>query len=73
MRRSPMSRKRRCWGNLVAGNSVAKLGPIGAEMKRLAADSAYIDSVLADGAGRAEQLAAETMTSVKDIIGFIHR
>src|SRR5712675_2273314 len=29
--------------------SVAKLGPVGAEMKRLVQDSAYIDSVLADG------------------------
>src|SRR6202051_4533103 len=33
--------------------AVAKLGPIGAEMKRLVADAAYIDSVLADGAARA--------------------
>src|SRR2546425_2948542 len=33
--------------------SVAKLGPIGAEMKRLVADAAHIDSVLADGAARA--------------------
>ena len=31
--------------------AVAKLGPINAEMKRLVADPAYIDSVLADGAG----------------------
>src|SRR6202790_4065357 len=44
--------------------AVAKLGPIGAEMKRLVADTAYIDSVLADGATRAQQLAAETMKSV---------
>src|SRR5260370_1068777 len=53
--------------------SVAKLGPIGAEMKRLVADAAYIDSVLADGAARASSLAEQTMKSVKDIIGFIHR
>ena len=39
--------------------------------ERLSADTAYIDSVLADGAVRAEQLAADTMGSVKDIIGFI--
>jgi tryptophanyl-tRNA synthetase len=55
----------------LADLAVAKLGPIGTEMKRLAADAAYIDSVLADGAVRAGQLAAETMGSVKDIIGFI--
>ncbi len=53
--------------------SVAKLGPIGAEMKRLVADAAYIDSVLAGGAARAALLAEQTMKSVKDIIGFIHR
>src|ERR1700726_3529150 len=52
--------------------AVAKLGPIGAEMKRLVADAAYIDSVLADGAARATVLADQTMKSVKDIIGFIH-
>jgi tryptophanyl-tRNA synthetase len=53
--------------------AVAKLGPIGTEMKRLVADPAYIDSVLADGAGRAQVLAAETMKAVKDIVGFVRR
>jgi tryptophanyl-tRNA synthetase len=53
--------------------SVAKLGPIGAEMKRLVADVAYIDAVLADGAARAQLQAAETMKAVKDIVGFIRR
>jgi len=56
----------------LADLSVAKLGPIGAEMKRLVGDAAHIDSVLADGAARAGKIAAETMKSVKDIIGFIH-
>jgi tryptophanyl-tRNA synthetase len=51
--------------------SVAKLGPIGAEMKKLVQDPAYIDKVLADGAERARVIADETMTAVKDIIGFI--
>jgi tryptophanyl-tRNA synthetase len=51
--------------------AVAKLGPIGAEMKRLVQDPAYIDSVLADGAVRARILAAETIKAVKDIVGFI--
>jgi tryptophanyl-tRNA synthetase len=53
--------------------AVAKLGPIGGEMKRLVADPAYIDSVLAGGAERAQALAAETMKSVKDIVGFVRR
>jgi tryptophanyl-tRNA synthetase len=51
--------------------AVAKLGPIGAEMKRLMQDTAYIDSVLADGTARARSLAAETIKAVKDIVGFI--
>ncbi len=53
--------------------AVAKLGPINAEMKRLVADPVYIDSVLGDGAARAQALAAETMKAVKDIVGFVRR
>jgi tryptophanyl-tRNA synthetase len=53
--------------------SVAKLSPIAAEMKRLTRDPAYIDSVLAAGAARAEVIAAETMNAVKDILGFVRR
>ena len=53
--------------------SVAKLGPIGGEMKRLVADHSYIDHVLADGSERAGALARHTMNSVKDIVGFIRR
>ena len=45
----------------------------GEEMKRLVADTSYIDAVLADGASRAQVLAAETMKPVKDIVGFIRR
>src|SRR5512134_3627727 len=52
--------------------AVAKLGPIGAEMKKLVNDTAYIDSVLADGSQRARVFAAETMKSVGDIVGFVH-
>jgi tryptophanyl-tRNA synthetase len=57
----------------LADLAVAKLGPIGAEMKRLTGDPAYVDSVLADGAARAQAIAAETMKNVKDIVGFIRR
>jgi tryptophanyl-tRNA synthetase len=52
---------------------VGKLAPLNAEMRRLIADPAYIDQVLADGAVRAQGLAAETMRAVKDIVGFEHR
>ncbi len=53
--------------------AVAKLGPIGAEMKRLVADPASIDAILADGSERAGVIARETMVSVKDILGFVRR
>ncbi len=51
--------------------AVAKLGPIGAEMKRLVQDPAYIDAVLADGSQRAQLVAGETMKAVKDIVGLV--
>jgi tryptophanyl-tRNA synthetase len=53
--------------------AVTKLGPINAEMKRLLTDPAHIDSVLGEGAVRAQALAAETMRAVKDIVGLVHR
>jgi len=53
--------------------SVAKLGPIGGEMKRLVADPASIDAILVDGAERAGVIARETMNAVKDIVGFVRR
>jgi tryptophanyl-tRNA synthetase len=51
--------------------AVARLGPIGAEMKRLTQDPVHIDHVLADGAARARVIAADTMKAVKDIVGFV--
>lgn len=51
--------------------AVARLSPITAEMSRLCADAAYIDSVLRDGAGRARELAAPIMKDVKEIVGFV--
>jgi tryptophanyl-tRNA synthetase len=51
--------------------AVAKLGPIGAEMKRLKDDPAFIDGVLVEGAGRARAVAAKNMACVKDILGFV--
>ncbi|HWW48342.1 MAG TPA: tryptophan--tRNA ligase [Xanthobacteraceae bacterium] len=53
--------------------AVAKLGPIAAETKRLTNDPAYVDSVLSDGAERANAIASETITAVKDIVGFIRK
>src|SRR3954465_15077487 len=59
--------------NALVELTVAKLSPINAEMRRLVADPAQIDAVLADGSARAQVLAAETMKAVKDIIGFVRR
>ena len=53
--------------------AVSKLGPITAEMKRLAQDQAYVDSVLIDGGERANVIAEETIRAVKDIVGFIRK
>jgi tryptophanyl-tRNA synthetase len=53
--------------------AVAKLSPITAEMKRLMGDVGYIDTVLGEGAGRAQAIAAQTMRQVKDIVGLVHR
>jgi tryptophanyl-tRNA synthetase len=52
---------------------VAKLAPIASEMKRLVADPSHVDSILIDGAERAEAIAAETMKAAKDIVGFIRK
>jgi tryptophanyl-tRNA synthetase len=57
----------------LADLAVAKLSPITAEMKRIVADAAYIDAVLADGSARAQKIAADTMRPVKDIVGLIRR
>jgi tryptophanyl-tRNA synthetase len=51
--------------------AVAKLAPISAEMTRLKSDPAYIDSILADGAARAEAIAKPVMNGVKDIVGLL--
>jgi tryptophanyl-tRNA synthetase len=52
---------------------IEKLSPVTAEMRRIKDDFGFIDSVLADGAARAQLLAAETMKAVKDIVGFVRR
>jgi len=52
---------------------VTKLAPIASEMKRLVADPGHVDSILVDGADRARAIAAETMKSVTDIVGFVRK
>ena len=55
----------------LADLTVAKISPVGAEMKRLLADHAHIDGVLADGSDRARAIAAPVMRTVKDIVGLL--
>lgn len=50
---------------------VAKLGPIGGEMRRLVADPAEMDRILANGAARARAIAAPIYRETKKIVGFI--
>jgi tryptophanyl-tRNA synthetase len=52
--------------------AVAVLGPIGTEMKRLLANPAEIDAVLADGASRARAIADPILRQAEDIVGFLH-
>jgi tryptophanyl-tRNA synthetase len=62
------------WGAFkpaLADLAVAKLGPIAGEVRRMMADPAYIDGFMADGAARANVIAEQTMTEVRNIVGFV--
>jgi tryptophanyl-tRNA synthetase len=48
----------------------AKLTPIAAELRRLNADTAALDAVLADGAEKARAIAQPIMAEVRDVVGF---
>ena len=51
--------------------TVAKLGPIDKEMRRLLADPAEIDRILKSGAQKARAIATPVMDEVKKKVGFI--
>jgi len=55
----------------LAGLAVAKLGPLGEEMKRLKGDAAYVDGILRVGAERARALSAPILREAQDIVGFL--
>ena len=55
----------------LADLAVAMLAPIGAEMRRISADKAYVDQVLRDGGERASAIAVETMKDVRKITGLL--
>jgi tryptophanyl-tRNA synthetase len=50
---------------------VATLGPIQDEMRRLMADPAEVDRILAGGVGRANAIAAPNLRQIHDIVGFL--
>jgi tryptophanyl-tRNA synthetase len=57
--------------NALADLAVAKLTPIAAEMRRLLADPAEIDRILASGAERAGAIAEPILNDVKRLVGFL--
>ena len=57
--------------NELAELAVAKLTPIATEMRRLLADVAELDRILADGAARANALAEPVLAAVKKLVGFL--
>jgi tryptophanyl-tRNA synthetase len=57
--------------NALAELTVTQLTPIRAEILRLDADPGFVDSVLAEGARKAREIARPNMDAVKDILGLI--
>jgi tryptophanyl-tRNA synthetase len=55
----------------LADLAVSKLAPIAGEMRRLLADPAHVDAILADGAGRADAIARPILAEVKQVVGFV--
>jgi tryptophanyl-tRNA synthetase len=55
----------------LADLTINKIAPIRAEMLRLAADPAYTDKVLAQGAEKARAIARPNMDAIKDILGLL--
>jgi tryptophanyl-tRNA synthetase len=51
--------------------AVEKLGPIGAEMKRLAAEPSHVDAILKDGVERARALSEPVLAEVHEAVGLL--
>jgi tryptophanyl-tRNA synthetase len=51
--------------------AVAKMAPLAGEMRRILADTAYVDGVLSDGGAKAGALAEATMKEVRSIVGLL--
>ncbi|MCS5607381.1 MAG: tryptophan--tRNA ligase, partial [Alphaproteobacteria bacterium] len=52
--------------------AVEKLGHVGQEMQRLTNDPGYVDSVLKDGAERADAIAQPVLQEVYETVGFLN-
>lgn len=50
---------------------VAKIAPIGEELRRLEGDHEFLDNVLREGAARAAEIADPIVREVKEIVGFL--
>ncbi|MFT3988726.1 tryptophan--tRNA ligase [Aestuariivirga sp.] len=58
--------------NALADLAVAKLAPIGAEIKRMQHDDrAHVEKVLADGSARARAIAAPILRKTRELVGFV--
>ena len=57
--------------NALADLAVAKLTPLAAEMRRLMADTAEIDRILAAGAAKARAIAEPVIAETKKLVGFV--
>lgn len=55
----------------LADLAIEKLAPISSEMRRLLADPGHIDSVLADGAKRAREIADPILAEITEIVGLV--
>ena len=55
----------------LADLAIARLGPIGDEMRRLCADPGHIDAILGAGAERARALAEPVLDEVHRIVGLL--
>ncbi|MCR9177828.1 MAG: tryptophan--tRNA ligase [Alphaproteobacteria bacterium] len=55
----------------LADLAVSVMGPIGTEMKRLSADTTYVDGILRSGGDRARDLARPVIEEVYDAVGFL--
>lgn len=55
----------------LADLAVSVLEPVGTRMRALMNDTAHMDSILRDGAERANAIADKTMSDVRSIVGFL--